>query len=217
MEDDRSDPDAPHLSLSLLGGLVFLWRARKLGVRATQASDACADLATALAADGREDSEAVGALTTLARGHRRRLTMAAQRVNIEGRAYERNIHNGAYRLLNAALAQAPVEPPSLTVKARIDTLEYLVALPLPDAFALLSEREPRLRPIEAHVRDDVERAGRAGIDLADFSSRELVELRGQIWQMLKPCVGLDSATDDEILNAATSHQLARRYLHSLIT
>jgi hypothetical protein len=153
--------------LNLPSLAVVLWMLRRMAkgqnpdrpeiVSVNAASKPVLDRAKQLAGDGREDVGAVAELRTLARGKARTLRRAERASRFCGYHRERRRANLAYRLLRAAVADAPVAAVPPVDSERIEAVEAFWTLPWAERWTRLTALEPRLSDLEAEVE-----AGRFG-------------------------------------------------------
>jgi hypothetical protein len=100
--------------------------------------------ANQLAAQGREDDQAVAELRTLARG-KRRVLKSALRASYQGGLHREQVQvNRAYRLILAAQDGSVVPPVADDDRERIAEVEGLMALSRDERWARLVQGEPRL-------------------------------------------------------------------------
>jgi hypothetical protein len=177
-----------------------------------------------LAAEGREDVEAVDELVALAKRRHGDLQAARSRWRVDGMSSERAVPNRSVRLLEAALEGGPVRPPEPAVRDRIETLERLDSLPLDEAFTELSRRDPRLRDLERQARDSATRhraqefedlSGGAETETDTDAERYSTDAEIFVVRELESLLGGGAGVSDPILGSATAHLVARNYLNSL--
>jgi hypothetical protein len=149
-----------------------------------------------LAADKREDQAAVGELTALATGHGRALRVAALGTRQNGAHMESSLDSLAHRLLQAAIADAAVEPLSRDDRERLERIDAFTELPHEEGWRVLTERETRLAELEADA-DAGWFGGRDVMALAEEQRQEVAgeELQGRkrLNERLKPLVGPKSS------------------------
>jgi hypothetical protein len=171
-----------------------------------------------LAADGREDQDAVAELKALAGRHRRALRLAALGARQWGRHRESSLRNLAHRLLQSAVTGDPVEAVGAGEREQLAVLDHFAELDRDDAWQTLVAREPQLRELEADAR--VGRFGRLsrGIEdvIATEEKREIARegLRGMIEldKRLTPLVGPKSGQGDVLLESHIALECARHHI-----
>jgi hypothetical protein len=113
------------------------------------------------------------------------------------------VHDRAYRLLSAAAADTPVQPIPPERAELFAREEALGHMPIQDAFALLTESEPRLADVRrlalAHSQ-----APDAGYQLAEDISRPLRLL-----------VGGGAQAEDELMRSRLATSIVHQYLKML--
>jgi hypothetical protein len=206
-QDAKEDPDAPGMVSGDERSRLIFARAREL------------------AREGREDGDAVDELRALAGRHQRSLRRAEERSRIGGQHLERRRANDIHRLLQAALRNRPVEPPSPADVERFATLEHLFRDRHPDGevWADLVVREPKLAELAADVR-----SGRYGLKMDDSPTsaqlgdpeyrRQLGEsarLTLELFDRVKQCVGPLSRSADPVITSRAARDIATSYLYRL--
>jgi hypothetical protein len=180
------------------------------------------DRAVELAKDRREDLDAVGELTRLARGKTRDLKAAARSLRMFGQYQEDPIANRAFRLLQAATLGTGVQPVSPHQMAVMDRIAELGGGSLQDHFAKLVELEPRLARLADQARSG--RFGRfpAMPETGVVSPEPLLaaaaaanEVRQRIKIVLVPLVGPEAASQDVVLRSFRAQIWATNYLEQL--
>lgn len=243
-------PDGQPIGLRavLLLGAVLSWRERlqprdrPVAVSVGSRTKALLDRANELALQGREDDAAVAELVTLARGKRRTLRQARNVSRFWGLHREHRHANRVYRLLDGACSGGHVPAVDREDNRRIEEVEAMLALPRAQRWALLLEREPRLREIEeevrsgsfgrlrcAHHRESVATGethigpdGRArpvmtssGAPFSDAESQELRETANNataLHRRVSQLVGPDSAQQGLLLGSTRAQNAAEDYL-----
>jgi hypothetical protein len=172
-----------------------------------------------LAADDREDSEAVSELVRLADGNQQALQIAALGARENGVHHESSWGNLTHRLLQAAIVDGSVVPLTVDEHARFTLLDDFAEMPVSDQWDRLTELQPRLTDLTGRL--SVEQLAR------HLTSTEVVELppleRGPIRTArrtareylkggLAPLVGPQSLTDDPILSSQIAFKGALKYL-----
>jgi hypothetical protein len=182
------------------------------------------DRAVELAADQREDHEAVTELSRMAKGKPGDLKAAARYFRWQNQHAEDPIANRSLRLLQAAITGTPVQPVGPTEAEAMARLTEVQKGSRQQRFVELVELEPRLADLEAQAR-----AGELGrlpqstqlghgsdhLDVSVFvaSTEILQRLRATVASL----VGPDAATDDVVLRSTRARLWATTYLQQIIT
>jgi hypothetical protein len=160
-----------------------------------------------LAEDGREDQGAATELRGKVGRHHADLTRAAALIRSRGSTKEDRIRNRANRLLLAAAANTALQPEAPEEAAVLDRLGQLQALPLPDAYAQLSELVPALAGLKDRIAADATAsASRNGSALGDDDEERIWD---EILEGLQPLLGPEAETNDELLASPTAFWLAQ--------
>jgi hypothetical protein len=184
-------------------------------------SRAILDRAREFAAEEREDPDAVQELVELAGRHRRALELAALGARQFGAHRQHPIPNRAHRLLQAALAGTPVEPPARGDEVTMTLVEALLAMEPQAQWTELISREPRLDDLADKVR-----AGHYGRSVPmpgqpprDPEERqELLSSLGRerkLRETLAVLVGPTSDQADPLLHSETALNVAWLHLRQL--
>jgi len=160
-EPPKSERFLPFGPAKLVGGVLFAQRLARQEEEDHPADPGIAVLgprsgllkrqAMTLAAEGREDREAVDELVQRAEGHDAALRRAALWLRCDGQASEQLVENRAHRLLQAALSGEAVRELTESERQIIDELESLRARS-DDGFNALVEKEPRMRAVADAIR-----------------------------------------------------------------
>lgn len=230
-DDTKVNPlSAPKRVLALLGLGVAIHHTYKAqtkkgevpkGILLNERSNQIRNRAIELAADGREDEDAVAELVALSGRHRHDADVAALDLCTENRCHESRTYNRAHRLLRAAITSEPVAPPTDADVVLMEVVGHLHQLP-PDAmFGELAAKEPRLNEVEALVR-----AGELGapidtsiLNLRDEERREFarewLERHEVLCKRLLPLVGPEAEVDDLALRSYFARSSVQEYLQEL--
>jgi hypothetical protein len=170
-----------------------------------------------LAADDREDEDAVRELRTLAGRHKWSLSLAGLGARQWNQHREGSIPNRAHRLLQAAISDSRVEPIGIEECEQLDVLDRFAELTRAESWRMLSEREPRLLALEADARTG--RFGTPGVignDMPREEEQRIVRdrVRGlvELQNSLDPLVGPASGSDDVVLRSHMANERA----HSVV-
>ncbi len=177
-------------------------------------SSAILERAQDLAADDREDPQAVAEITAVAGRHEWALRLAALGARQWGQHRESSIPNLAHRLLQAAISGRPVEQLGDGERRRLEALDDFTDLDNERSWQTLIDREPRLRELEADAR-----TGRFGrlrglidetmtTDEKQQIARERLEGLSALKERLDPLVGPHSSSEDILLGSHIAHELA---------
>jgi hypothetical protein len=172
-----------------------------------------------LAAEDREDTEAVSELVKLADGNQRALQVAALGAREKGEHRESSWADRSHRLLQAAIADGVVEPLSESERTRLALLDDFAERPVSDQWWRLMELAPGLAgltgslPVEQLARHltstevlDLPPQAREPIRAARQSARERLKSE------LAPLVGPQSSADNPILRSQIAYEAALEYL-----
>ncbi len=185
-------------------------------------SSAVLERARMLADDGREDPDSASELIALANKNQRTLREAALGARQGGEHLESSWANRTHRLLQAAIAGAPVTPVPDTERKRLKFLDDFADLSPKYKWHLLVEREPRLSELEADAR-----AGKFGGrtrpgELADLPIKQRQETaasrllgRKRLEDRLAPLIGPQSRSSDALICSHTALNTARGHLLDL--
>jgi hypothetical protein len=166
-----------------------------------------------LAADDREDEEAVREVRTLAGRHEWSLRLAALGARQWNQHRESSIPNRAHRLLQAAIRGGPVEPLGVEEREQLDILDRFNQLTRAESWRMLTEREHRLLALETDARAG--RFGTSGVIGMDMPREEELRIvrdraRGlkELQETLDPLVGPTSESDDVVLRSHVARERA---------
>jgi hypothetical protein len=181
-------------------------------------STALIERARDLAADEREDRDAVRELQGVARGHRHELRVAALGTRQWNAYREASLDNLAYRLLQAAIDHTPVASISNEERVRLAQLDAFTDLPHAEQWQVLVGREPRLGQLEEDAKAGQFRAHDVlGLPEERRGAAAGENLRGmrRLHERLDPLVGLEASSDDVILTSHVARQVAGNHLLSI--
>jgi hypothetical protein len=187
--------------------------------------DRAADIlerARVLAAENREDPDAVNDLLALSSRDRRALQEAALGARQWGAHKDHGDANRAHRLLQAAITGKPLAPSTTRERERFAILDDFADLTTDDAWNQLTELEPRLADLEGEVRTGRFSRGHAATELhalgRDEARRAAVELRGarrDLNASIRVLVGPDSEQEDPLASSFIAFQVASDHLAAL--
>jgi hypothetical protein len=181
-------------------------------------SRAILDLAQDLAADEREDDDAVAEIRKLAGRNQFALRLAALGARQWGQHREATIPNLAHRLLQAAITGKPVAQLTRDERERLQELDDFAELDRDEAWRTLVDREPRLREL-----DDEAKAGDFGGPLTRWDetlprleqqqiARKRLEGMQRLNERVEPLLGPESGSEDTLLRTHIALEAARMHL-----
>jgi hypothetical protein len=181
-------------------------------------SNAILALAQDLAADEREDEDAVEDIRKLAGRNEFALRLAALGARQWGQHDEFPIPNLTHRLLQAAVSGRPVAPLDPRDQERLEQIEEVSQLPRDQIWQLLVDREPRLQELEAEAESG--RFGPPHFVIPDAMpreeqhrvARERLEGLARQRERLEPLVGPASGSDDVLLRTHMALEAAHLHL-----
>lgn len=175
-----------------------------------------------LAADEREDDEAVAELTHLADRRRRTLQVAALGARQRGEHRDYEVPNRAHRLLQAALTGRPVAPVSESEQQRFDVLDAFTELERVEQWRELVEHEPRLADLERDAQAGHYATTTRAVQIPTLApeqrahaAAELLRVHNELDARLRPLVGPDSGNADILLGSQAAFDAACDYLDQL--
>jgi hypothetical protein len=164
----------------------------------TPRSSSLRDVAVELAAEGRDDHEAVGVLTRAAGRHTKELRRAAATIRSEGRHREDLACARADRLLVAAATGRAVDPLTAVQLAGCLRVGELLAAPPDEGFAALVREEPGLVGLAREVRQLTEEPAYGELDDRErceaFDDAVADRLAGIVARSPAPLVRTQAAT-----------------------
>jgi hypothetical protein len=175
-----------------------------------------------LAAEHREDPDAINELLTLSGDDRRALQEAALGARQWGAHRDHEDANRAHRLLQAAITGKPLTSSTTRERERFALLDDFAGLTTDDAWNQLTELDPRLADLEGEVRAGRFSRGHAATELQalgrDDARRAAVELRSARRDLnahIRALVGPDSGQDDPLASSFIAFQIASNHLVAL--
>jgi hypothetical protein len=172
-----------------------------------------------LAAENREDTEAVAELVRLANGNERALQVAALGVREKGEHRESSWADRAHRLLQAAASNKAIASVPEDEGRRLKLLDDFADLSVSQQWECLTELEPRLANLTGSL--PVERLARhlTSTEVLELPQQERVPIRTarqaareSLKRSLDPIVGPGSPTDHPILRSQIAFRAALEYL-----
>lgn len=178
--------------------------------------------ARVLAAENREDPDAVSELLALSSGDRRALQEAALGARQWGAHKDHGDANRAHRLLQAAITGMPLVPSTTGERERFALLDDFAGMTTDDAWDQLTKLEPRLADLEREVTAGLFSRGYAATELhalgRDDARRAAVELRSarrDLNARIRALVGPDSGQEDLLASSFIAFQVASDHLATL--
>ena len=169
-------------------------------------------LAWTLAANEREDADAVQMLRDNAGRRRNDLRWAAAHVRARRWIDEHRIAYRANELLLAAAEDRPIEAVTAEQEAWFQQIDALSDGWNDAAFSRLIALQPRLTDVERSITQAWRELRRANLEGREFTRGRLAVWR-QIERALDPLVGPSADSADQLVRSHRAYELAERILH----